>query len=163
MGTDIFLKWDGMTRQEEMLQLAASRVFRLDAGHMGYLRAAIGMRRENALLRFVFPALYWYNISHEAMPFDFRNGLLALNQGAKVYLRSVKQGTEPEFEAYALVAAMDKATDELARKAGFQTVTSSKDLELNDAMEWLSGVAEFFGLGVKKMDDQKNPRVFIAW
>jgi hypothetical protein len=58
---------------------------------------------------------------------------------------------------------MDKATDELARKAGFQTVTSSKDLELNDAMEWLSGVAEFFGLGVKKMDDQKNSRVFIAW
>jgi hypothetical protein len=163
MGTDIFLTWDGMARVEEAAQLAASRVFRLDAGHLGYLRAAIGMRRENSLLRFVFPARYWYNTTQEAMPFDFKAGLLTLNEGAKIYLRSVEQGTEPDFQAYALVAAMDKVTDELAKKSGFQTIAGTKNLELDDAVEWVLGVAEFFGLGVKKMDDGKNPRIYIGW
>jgi hypothetical protein len=163
MGTDIFLKWDGMAQAEEAGQLAASRVFRLDAGHLGYLRAAIGMRRENSLLRFVFPARYWYNTTQDSMPFDFKTGLLTLNEGAEIYLKSVKQGTEPDFQAYAMVAAMDKVTDELAKKSGFQTIASSKDLELDAAVEWLRGVAEFYGLGVKKMEDGKNPRIYIGW
>jgi hypothetical protein len=163
MGTDIFLKWDGMAQEDEAAQLAASRVFRLDAGRLGYLRAAIGMRRENSLLRFVFPAKYWYNTTQESTPFDFKTGLLTLNEGAKIYLRSVRQSTEPDFQAYALVSAMDKVTDELAKRSGFQRITSTKDLELNDAVEWLRGVAEFFGLGVKKMEDGKNPRIYIAW
>jgi hypothetical protein len=163
MGTDIFLKWDGMAREEEAAQLAASRVFRLDAGHLGYLRAAIGMRRENSLLRFVFPAKYWYNATQESMSFDFRTGLLVLNEGAKIYLRSVQQGTEPDFQSYALVSAMDEVTDELAKKSGFQRIASTKNLELDEAVEWLRGVAEFFGLGVKKMDDCRNPRIYIAW
>ena len=163
MGTDIFLKWDGISREEEAAQLAASRVFRLDAGHLGYLRAAIGMRRENSLLRFVFPAKYWYNATQDSMPFDFKAGLLTLNEGAKIYLRSVTQGTEPDFQAYSLVAAMDKVTDELARRSGFETIASKKDLELDDAVEWLRGVAEFFGLGVKMMDNGRNPRIYISW
>ena len=163
MGTDIFLEWDGMTRQEKAAQLAASKEFRLDMGHLGYIRAAIGMRRENALLRFIFPAKYWYNINHAPMPFDLKAGLLILNEGAKTYLRSVKYGSEPDFQAYALVAAMDRVTDQVAREQGFEVVSSSKDLELNDAAEWLRAVAEFFGLGMKKMDEGKNPRILIVW
>jgi hypothetical protein len=58
---------------------------------------------------------------------------------------------------------MDKVTDELARRSGFETIASKKDLELDDAVEWLRGVAEFFGLGVKKMDDARNPRIYISW
>ena len=55
MGTDIFLRWDRMTEAERLEQLTASREFRLDSGGIGYLRAAIGMKRENALLRALFP------------------------------------------------------------------------------------------------------------
>ena len=55
MGTGIFLSWDGMPEQDKRVQAAASRQYNLAAGEIGYIRAAIGMRRENGLLGFMFP------------------------------------------------------------------------------------------------------------
>jgi hypothetical protein len=163
MGTDIFLKWDGMTEQERAQQLAASKVFALDAGRIGYLRAAIGMKRESALLRSVFPSNYWYNMTDKALPFDFRARLSVLNAGAKAYIRSVKQGIEPDLEDYALVPAMDRAPNDMAERAGFQRAGGTEDLESDAAKERLLEVAEFFQLGVRKQEAGLNPAVFISW
>jgi len=163
MGTDIFLIWDDITEVEKAVQSAASSECRLNAGHTGYLRAAIGMKRENALLRSIFPARYWYNTGNQALPYDFKTGLLALNGFAKIYLQSVELGTEPNLEGYALVAATDRMTKEMLEKKGCREVASTNDLTLNEAMEWLQELAEFFGLGAKKQIEDKNPRILIAW
>jgi len=163
MGTDIFLSWDGITDLEKAVQTAAAREFALNAGHTGYLRAAIGMKRENALLRSIFPARFWYDTSGRAMPYDFKTGLLALNRLAKVYIRSIETDTEPNLEGYALVTAMDKITKELLAKRGYREVASTNDLTLDEAMDWLKELAEFFGLGAQKQLEGKNPRIFISW
>lgn len=152
-----------MTKAERTEQLAASSMFRTDAGHTGYLRAAIGMKRENALLRFVFPAKYWYNTGHEPIPFDFKTGLLTLNKGVKIYLRSIKEVTEPAFRSYGQVTGIERTTDELAKKTGLQTIAAAEELGLDNAVEWLLGVADFFDLGVKKTDEGRNPRILIIW
>jgi hypothetical protein len=91
MGTDIFLKWDRMSEDERVAQMSASRAFMMDAGRYGYLRAAIGMKRENALLRSIFPEDYWYNRTGKPLRFDFRAALPVLDSAAKIYIRSVRK------------------------------------------------------------------------
>jgi hypothetical protein len=163
MGTDIFLSWHGMTESEKDEQLRASRSFRLDAGGIGYLRAAIGMKRENAFLRAVLPKNYWFNRTRDPIPFDFRKRLSSLASNAKVYLRSAADGTEPEFEDYAEVAMMDRVSNAMAERAGFQKVMSTDDLMFEEAKLWLTEVDRFFRLGVEKQDGGMNPKIFISW
>ena len=163
MGTDIFLKWDRMSQDERVAQTSASRSFMMDAGKYGYLRAAIGMKRENALLRSIFPADYWYNKTGNAIRFDFRAGLPVLDSAAKIYIRSVEEGTVPGFKDYALVAMMDRVSNERAAKAGFQKVSATEDLGFGEAKLWLQELAEFFQLGTKKQDAGLNPGIYIGW
>lgn len=164
MGTEILLKWDGMTEEEVKLQVAAAREFRLNAGRLGYLRAAVGMKRENALLRLVFPLEYWYNPTGEPMPFNFQLAATVLHRGARVYIQSVREGKIPDFKDYALSVAMEDATNRAVEEAGFQKVSSSTgDLEYEAAREWVEELAEFFELGKKKQDDGLNPGILISW
>ena len=157
MVTDIFLRWDGMTEEETNSQVAASKVFKLDAGRLGYIRTVSGMKRESAFLRLIFPLEYWYNASGEPMPYNFQLGQAALNRGARTYLQSVREGTVPDFRDYPLVAATDRASAQVTETAG------ADDLELRGAKEWLEEVAEFFALGMKKQAAGLRPSILISW
>ena len=156
MGTEIFLKWDGMTEAETGSQLAASRKFGLNAGRLGYLRTATGMNRESALLHLVFPLEYWYNARGEPMPFNFQLGQSALNRGARVYLQSVREGTVPHSREYTLVAA--STTTNRVVEGPVAT-----EVEYEAAKEWLEEVADFFSLGARKQEGGLNPGVLINW
>jgi len=158
MGTDVFLRWDGMAKEETDSQITASRVFKQDAGRRGYIRAAAGMKREVVLFRLLFPLEYWYNASGEPMPYNFQLGQAALNRGARAYLQSVREGTVPDFRDYPLPADSDTA-----RAAEAQSGTGIEDLELQGAKEWLEEVAEFFALGTKKQATGLSPSILIVW
>ena len=56
MGTDIYLKWDNMSKKDHDDQITG---WRIDKGNTGYLRASIGMIQENEFLRKVFPKWVW--------------------------------------------------------------------------------------------------------
>ena len=56
MGTDIYLKWDKMSKKDRDDQITG---WRIDKGNTGYLRASIGMIQENEFLRKVFPKWVW--------------------------------------------------------------------------------------------------------
>jgi hypothetical protein len=56
MGTDIYLKWDNMSKKDHDDQITG---WRIDKGNTGYIRASIGMIQENELLRKVFPEEVW--------------------------------------------------------------------------------------------------------
>ncbi|MBA7692634.1 hypothetical protein ES703_101201 [subsurface metagenome] len=45
MGTDIYLDWKGKTKKDQEKQYTG---WSIKAGDVGYLRASIGMTRENA-------------------------------------------------------------------------------------------------------------------
>ena len=161
MGTEIFLKWDGMTEAETGSQVAASRRFGVSAGRLGYLRAAAGMKREGALLHLVFPLEYWYNATAEPMPFNFQLGQSALNRGAKVFLQSVRDHAVPDFKDRALVAVVGDAT--VNSGEGPSRTAETEGSEYETAKEWLEEVAEFFSLGAEKQDKGLNPGVLISW
>jgi hypothetical protein len=169
MGTDIFLKWDGMTEQESNAQLAASKSFRLNAGRLGYLRASTGMKRENAFLRLIFPLEYWYNSTGEPVPFNFLLGQSALSRGARAYLQSARDGTSPNFKDYTLVAVstneeIKMTTNQSVEGVGLQKVVAGdEDLVLEAAKEWLEEVAEFFNIGMEKQDAGLHPKILVSW
>ena len=56
MGTDIYLSWDDMTKEEKDGRITGYDIF---SGHKGYLRASIGMVEENKVLRAIFSDVYW--------------------------------------------------------------------------------------------------------
>jgi hypothetical protein len=65
MGTDIYMYYKNMTKEKKEAQTGSM----LYSGNVGYLRASIGMREENALLRNIFPDEYWH--AHKKMAYDF--------------------------------------------------------------------------------------------
>ena len=56
MGTDIYLKWDKMSKKDHDGQITGWDAY---SGATGYLRASIGMMQENAFLRKIFPQEVW--------------------------------------------------------------------------------------------------------
>jgi hypothetical protein len=69
----------------------------------------------------------------------------------------------PEFRDYALVAMMDRVSNQMAEKAGFQKVSATEDMGFEEAKLWLQELVEFFRLGTKKQDAGLNPGIYISW
>ena len=55
MGTDVYMSWDGMTKEEKDRQYTG---YAIDAGKFGYLRSAVDMRFERDILHSLFPPRY---------------------------------------------------------------------------------------------------------
>lgn len=117
MGTDIILDWQGKSESERGAQLEGQKKCRLFVGEIGYIRAAIGMRRENGLLGFVFPDEYWFNRSGKPNPYDFRTMTAKMKEASEIYLKSARDGSEPRFgEPYQRAVALDIATAILMKR-----------------------------------------------
>jgi hypothetical protein len=164
MGTDIILDWSGKSESEKAAQLECQNSSRLFVGEIGYIRAAIGMKRENGFLGFVFPDEYWFNKSGKPMPYDFGRMLPKMKEASEIYVKSAQEGSEPEFgEPYRRAVALDIATAILMKRKGYEPIHSTTDMKGEDVLEWLKSVWRFFELGLQKQNQGKNPSVFISW
>jgi hypothetical protein len=95
VGTEVLLEWQGKSESERAAQLESQNESRLFAGETGYIRAAIGMRRENGFLGFVFPDEYWFNRSGKPIPYDFGTIMPKVKEASDIYLSSLKEGSDP--------------------------------------------------------------------
>lgn len=163
MGTDVYLLWDKQTRAQKKKQYTG---YSINAGGVGYLRASIGMEKENAILRELFPHEVWHSRQRRGEPYDFKQCWIVLQALAKKYLASclfgmpiAKGSTQIEQEAWF------KNVDEyLAREFKFdKTLVGSLDNSLPSAVMWLNSLYQFIGLGIDKQEKGLKPRVLISW
>lgn len=159
MGTDIYLKWDGQTKAEEQKQYTG---YSIDAGAVGYLRASIGMVKENAVLREVFPSEVW----QKTTAYDFKANFCVLNTIAKKYLSSamfgipieVGNGQRKQLEMMQTLGLF------LTKKANFDKIqVPTNDGDIESEVMWINSLYQFFRLGLEKQKAGLNPKVYISW
>jgi len=167
MGTDIYLEWDGMTEEEKKAQYTG---FSIDAGRVGYLRASIGMVRENQVLREVFPNEYWD--SEDSLPYDFKANYERVQEVGAKYLASILfdlplADENSEAMNYAKYGETINSLLCAIFNGGYQSgeykVDMSRKLGIRYAVMWLNSLFDFFDLGYKKQEEGLNPRVYISW
>jgi hypothetical protein len=154
MGSDIYLSWDKMSKADNKKQMTG---FSIDAGKFGYLRASIGMINENKILRILFPDKFWRG---KSMKYDFKKNYGRLRQAGIAYLLANLFGIEMPLWTEAI--ELGKLLTDKLQKAGFEVATS----ELTDyryAVMWLDSLFDFFELGIKKQEENLNPKVIISW
>jgi hypothetical protein len=159
MGTDVYMEWDKQTEKEKKAQYTG---FSINTGKFGYLRASIGMVKENSILRELFPPEFWEG--GKARAFDFIKNWEKLDQLAAKYLSScifniemeIAEGQENQIAMGAIVCGM--LTGE-----GF-TETEKPHLEnLRYCVMWINSLYEFCSLGCTKQEKKLNPKVYISW
>jgi hypothetical protein len=162
MGTDLFLWWDGMSRDDERKRRIAAGGFRTTNGGLGCLRASIWMKRENFLLRHI-PAEFWESRT-KSLPYDFKGNYDKMFRGASHYLRAVLDGkdVDPPVDGeddeifYVLQVVLENSgVDKRTFKTG--------ELDLIESIAWLKSLFDFFKLGAKLQDQRRNPKVMIRY
>ena len=120
MGTDIYLEWEGKTKEDKEKQTTG---FSIKAGDAGYLRASIGMVTENSFLRVLFPEKYWEN-EGEQIRYEFtQKGYEALIKLGFIYILSIATGKEVKFpEAQAYKEFGDGILKRVIKKLGYKEV-----------------------------------------
>lgn len=165
MGTDVYLNWDNATEEDKKKQITGWDIGR---GHVGYLRASIGMVKENQVLRAVFPEECW---NGNAIEYNFKDNYERMTKiGAKYILsalcgKSIVHDTpitkghqtqivmaESVFGMLEVVAKGKNGKIEVMNAEGFRY-----------AVMWLNSLFGFFDLGYNKQKEGKNPTVEISW
>jgi hypothetical protein len=152
MGTDIYLSWDGQTKEDEDLQ---STGFDITQGEVGYLRAAVWMSEENNVLRALFPNEYWE--APEAMEYDFDMNVEVLKKFAQEY--AIGNTAKPS-------TILETKTKEALQEAleGLGTVQfGGENLSADDKTKWLRSLVAFFKKGWQLQKDGKKPKIYISW
>jgi hypothetical protein len=163
VGTDVYMEWDGMTPKEKKARYTG---FSINAGHLGYLRASIGMVNENSVLRILMPD-HWEYTEEEAnnggKPYEFGKNLGLLARLARQYLLAKMAGKEVEHPEHAKVHRLGKALLEKLEAAGFETVRRGDPVDVSSAVMWLNSLFQFFFLGMEKEKEGLNLGIFISW
>jgi len=170
MGTDVYLEWQGKTEAEDKQQIVGLSIAE---GSVGYLRASIGMRDENVVLRMLFADKYWSGSKDE---YDFKAQYKLLDCWAVKYLLSVVLGKNLDLEssdqdlrmqshkrAQVVWEALKKAGEKLGAGPEDCRVHIGAITELRDAITWLNSLYEFFELGVEKQEQGLKPYPYISW
>jgi len=154
MGVDVYLTWDGQTEEEREAQFTG---FSIAHGHVGYLRASIGMVLENEVLRTLFPEEYWE--LKEPLEYDFKKNWENLPFVLKKYFEAVLTGelTEEQKEQMEFGIAVAEAFK------GEGEVSMSRSGDILRAVVWANSLIRFFRLGMRKQEEGKRPRVRISW
>jgi hypothetical protein len=159
MGTDIYLKWNGQKEDEAKDQVTG---FSINAGNRGYLRASIGMHKENSVLRDIFPERYWKGEGAEEYDFD-KNRIRCVNI-IKGYILTVITGIEvtdtrethqQQREMADKIALLFEGINAQVKKSG--------GLGFESSIMWANSLLNFFDLGLQKQKEGKNPTVYISW
>jgi len=159
MGTDIYLCWNGMTKEDEEKQITG---FDITKGDKGYLRASIGMIIENLILREVFEEKYWE--STDPLEYDFKTKCLELPFLLKKYLL-----TKIEIELIMERREIPENLREFLEKIDLlelskePKLTSGMIKDIVSTIKWANSLIDFFLLGIKKQEEGKNPKILISW
>ena len=168
MGTDIYLSWKGMTKEEEESQITG---YATDAGDKGYLRASIGMVLENQSLRYIFPSHYWegkkltYNFkkNRNQVKIALRAYEKAIRSGACVLDLKLSQGNEQTInEQRRLGIAILGMLSPFGDKASMPSGAISEE-DIGFGLVWAKSVEDFFNLGLEKQEQGLRPMVRILW
>ena len=157
MGTDVYLKWDKQTKEDKEAQYTG---FDIDAGKVGYLRASIGMLKENAILRALFPAPIWEGKGS----FKFEENWEKANKLCLVYILSEVSGIElPIDEGQKKQIEFGNSVTEIFKKAGVEKIQATSNNGFYHALMWAKSLLDFMALGIEKEDKKLNPKVVISW
>jgi len=162
MGTDIYMYYKNMTKKEKEAQIG-SEIYK---GNVGYLRASIGMREENALLRNIFPDKYWH--AHKIMEYDFiGNHSKNMNYIVSYILKplitiEVDEQTnefEAEFRENILVA-LNKLFGTLQMNNA--SIKIPKLETIDSIIRYAGSVIDFLWLGYDKQYEKLEPKIWIS-
>lgn len=151
-----------MTEEDKRLQLDSG--FDSSIGEVGYLRASIGMVRENRLLRMLFSDELWEPQEDDTgKEFDFKEAAKKLPDALTKYVDDeelpMSESAKQQVEAGEIVKKMLK-------EQGFDDAsvqTSGGERDEKGRVRYAHSVLRFFMLGVKLQDLGKKPRVYISW
>ena len=144
MGTDIYMEWKGKTKEDAEKQMTG---FSIDAGDVGYLRASIGMRSENAFLRMLFSVdKYWDK--QEKIPYDFKSNFEILKELGFRYLICAYTGSDfqtTEQEHLEKQMSQNKLVMQILQKSNIYSEIKMDAVEdFRFAVMWLESVFKFF-------------------
>jgi len=164
MGTDIYLYWNNMTDKEKEKQYIG---FSISGGQVGYLRASIGMRKENSILRAIFPNRYWETKEENGLEYDFKGNWAKVQKAGAIYLLSILFDkelpyTKEQEKQLRIMNGIISALKEMYSEDKIET-TNEKENNLPFAIMWLNSLFEFFMLGIEKQEKGLKPRVIISW
>jgi hypothetical protein len=151
MGTDIYLRWDGMTEEDKKNQYTG---YKITAGNVGYLRAFIGMIDENKVLRLIFPDEFWSGDGE--LPYDFVQYIDDVRMILKDYLIGIP------LDDVGRGAAQRELGENITEFFNNLGVAVDSHVDVN-RIDWAISVYAFIKLGVKLQQDGKNPKVDISW
>lgn len=174
MGTDIYMYWKGKTKEDKEKQATG---FNIGHGDVGYLRASIGMTKENYVLRKVFPPEYWATEEKSAladkegnMRFKFTpEGFAEMQKHCFAYILAVIGKVDVDVDSDDVL----KAQKEMGEKvmAAFGNI-SKDDMEITEphsiwdfpsGIVWINSLLQFYELGMEKEKEGKEPRIYISW
>lgn len=161
MGTDIYLEWEGKTEGDKKKQITG---FSIGSGDVGYLRASMGMVKENAVLRAVFPEKIWDPQQEKGEPYNFIENVSFLNAIIKQYLAGENIDVQNRMDSQ---QKQGKAILAMLETAGFESdqiiVSNSDDEDSEFKRTWVKSLIDFFKLGVKLQQQNKSPSIYISW
>lgn len=162
MGSDIYLRWDNQAEEEKTKQLANH--YYINAGHLGYLRASLGMISETSFLRVLFSTEYWEPTQGKGLRFEFtEEKLKGLQKAGILYLISAYTGKEIECSETEKQKKTGNTIFNALKKAGIpeNQIGVSRNCGFRTAIIWLESVFAFFELGLDLEKKGLNPRVAI--
>jgi len=156
------LKWNEQTEEEHKAQITG---FSITSGNKGYLRASIGMIKENYLLRLVFPKEFWEH-QEKSLSYDFIKNYPKMLRLGWAYLVSVVLNKEIVIsEEQKKQTKMGDMIIKMLNSQGWKNmgIVSHTESDFPFAVCWLNSLIEFFELGIQKQKEKLNPRVEISW
>ena len=162
MGTDIYLSWEKMTKEDKEKRYTG---FSISSGNIGYLRASIGMHQENAILRKIFPVEYWEG-DGDPMRFKFNDKAMSkVSLYGRLYLAHaimvipIKKDVEntPENKMLqTLLGSIGKS---------FDTIDTNEiaDADIFFKTTFMKSVFDFFEMGYQKEQKGLNPKIVVSW
>jgi len=161
MGTDVYMEWKGKSKEDEKKQYTG---YDINAGDVGYLRASIGMSRENSVLRVLFNKKFWE--SSKALRFEFtEKGFERLQILGLYYLMSAIRGEKinnPQLEEQ---QAQGERVIQMLKKLKWKDsqIVTSESCVFRSAVMWLNSLFSFYELGLRLEEGKKEPKVYISW
>ena len=163
MGSNIFLEWDNQTEEEKQRQIDS--IFDISSGHLGYLRASLGMMSESSFLRALFSKEYWVAGS-KGLRFEFTEEKYnKLMKAGILYLMSAYTGKELKCSESEREKETHDTIFNAIKKAGYSEdqIGHSGSLNFRPAIIWLESIFAFFELGMELEKKGLNPRVVVEW
>jgi hypothetical protein len=153
MGSDVYLEWQGMTEEEKKKCYTG---YSINAGEVGYLRASIGMLRENQVLRLVFPEKFWNGGNHL---YDFKGNISMIEPLVKSYL---SDGNIDDCGRSAKQRQFAMSVADIFKKLSIEVqMGASEDKDFKKM--WAKSLLGFFLLGMRLQEENKKPKVNISW